>query len=220
MKKLSLLALVCGLIAVGAIAQTTVTIPAQTVTVNIPAQTITIPASSTTPPVVTPPVVTPGPTGVTWGYSNGQWNWAGDFTQNGTGVDYHHATANGLNGHAQDILFTSSVNWGLWLPYFAPGSAAYAYPNPGFTSLLISIRPTVTGQAFGIFMMRTGDVDPGCHLELLNYGPPTVAGQWSSYVVPLKDLCVAADKTLYKLGLQDHAAHPSSWEIDNVGFLR
>jgi hypothetical protein len=164
------------------------------------------------------PTSAAAPAGITWGYNDGKWNWAGDFTQNGTKVDYHHPTDQGFNGHKHSILFTSSGPWGLFLPYFAPGSTGYRYPNRGWTNLLISLKPGTTGETFGIHMEKTGDVDPGCHLELLDYGPPTVAGQWGSYVIPLKDLCVSGDPYLYKVAIATHKDSASSWEMDAIGF--
>src|ERR1700733_3917260 len=75
-----------------------------------------------TPPVVTPPVTTP-PTGVTWMYLNGVKTLAGDFTGNGTSVNYEHAvTGAQLNGGTKDIQLTVSgagEQWPYFLPYFA-----------------------------------------------------------------------------------------------------
>lgn len=167
---------------------------------------------------LTAPVTIPPPAGVTWGYFNGQWAWAGDFTQAGTSVNYKDTTGVPLSGQ-YDILFISGAPWGLWLPYFASGSAGYLYPNPGWTSLTISIKPKAAGQSFAIYFERTGDIDPGCHLDISKYGPVPVAGKWGTYTVPLKDLCLFGDPTLYKMGLQDQSGKPASWWVDNVGFM-
>lgn len=205
--------------AVQALGQTfTIPAPSCKAVITCQQQTFTIPVvTPVTPPVVIPPVVTP-PSGVTWGYFGGTWTWGGDFTGQGTSVDYHHATTTGLHGHTQSILIapagSATATWPYWLPYFA---ADYKLPNPGYTKLLFSIRPTVTGQAFGIHMEKVGDVDPGCHIELAPYGPASVAGVWASYVIPLKDLCTLGDPTLYKFLLQDHSATSTGWEVDEAG---
>jgi len=216
-------------------AQTACTlIPSHTVCVSLPARTVSVVGGTTPPPPMTctlpevltngvcgPPAITPPPpTGVTWGYTNGKLSYAGDFTLGGTSVDYHHATDSGLNGHTQDIAFASSGNWGLFLPHFADGNVGYRYPNPGYTKLLISVKPSVTGDTFGLYFVREGDIDTAqnCHVELLKYGPPTVAGKWGSYVIPLADMCVLGDKTLYKFGLQNHAGRATAWEMDDIGF--
>jgi len=166
-------------------------------------------------PVPTP---TPVPAGVTWMYLNGVKTLAGDFSGPGTRVDYNHAvTGDQLNGGTHDIQITTSgegVKWPYFLPYFA---ANYKLPNPGWTKALISIKPTVTGQAFGVHMERVGD-QPLASVELLNYGPPTVAGKWSSYVIPLKDLGTLGDASLYKILIQDHSANSAGFEVDALGF--
>lgn len=151
-------------------------------------------------------------------YLNGANAVAGDFTGSGTQVNYSHTvTGDQLNGGTKDIQLTTSgagQQWPYFLPYFA---ANYKLPNPGWTNVLISIKPTVTGQAFGVHMERVGD-QPLPSVELLNYGPPTVAGKWSSYVIPLKDLGTYGDATLYKILIQDHSATSTGWEVDAFGF--
>lgn len=168
-------------------------------------------------PVITPPPPPPPP-GVTWMYLNGVKTLAGDFTGANTHVDYNHAvTGNQLNGSTRDIQLTTSgvgVQWPYFLPYF---SADYKLPNPGWTKLLISIKPTVSGQVFGCHMERVGD-QPLPSVELMAYGPASIAGVWASYVIPLKDLGTLGDATLYKLLLQDHSATSAGWEMDAIGF--
>lgn len=187
-----------------------ITIPAKTITVTIPSYTVTIPD-----PVPTPvPTPTPAPSGVTWMYLNGAKHLAGDFTGQGESTDYAHATMSGFNGGTTDILITSSVDWGYFIPYWA---ANYALPDPGWTYLLLSLKPTITGDTFGIHAERVGDA-PLPSIELMKYGPAAVAGKWSSYVIPLKDLGVLGDATLYKVVLGTHTDGPDSWEMDAIGF--
>ena len=206
---------------IGSVSAQTINLPAQkctaVTTVTCQGSSVTLPG---TPPVVTPPVVTPPPTssGVTWMYLNGMKTLAGDFTGGGTQVNYSHkVTGDQLNGDTTDIQLTTSgggQEWPYFLPYFA---ANYKLPNPGWTKVLISIKPTVTGQSFGAHMERVGD-QPLPAVELLNYGPATVAGKWSSYVIPLKDLGTYGDATLYKILIQDHSATSQGFEIDALGF--
>jgi hypothetical protein len=169
-------------------------------------------------PLIGQPVTTPPPPGVTWMYLNGVKTLAGDFTGANTHVDYNHTvTGAQFNGHTQDIQLTTSgtgVQWPYFLPYFA---ADYKLPNPGYTKLLISIKPTVSGQVFGMHMERVGD-QPLASVELMSYGPASVAGVWASYAIPLKDLGTLGDATLYKLLLQDHSATSAGWEMDALGF--
>jgi len=171
-------------------------------------------------PDATPPAMTALPTGVTWLYLNGKRTLAGDFTQSGTSVNYRHSTSDGYNGGTKDILFTSTAPWGLFLPYW---SANYSLPNPGWTYFYVAIKPTITGDTFGIYAEKVGDVDPGCHIELVTptgnaYGPAAKAGVWALYKVPLKDLCIEGDKALYKIAIKTHTASADSWELDALGF--
>jgi hypothetical protein len=166
-------------------------------------------------PAPTPtPTPTPLPSGVTWMYLNGVQTLAGDFTGNGETVDYERATTAGFNGGTKCILVTSSVPWGYFIPYWA---ANYQLPNPGFTKLLLSLKPTITGDTFGIHAERVGDVGLPS-IELASYGPPCVAGKWGSYVIPLKDLGVLGDATLYKVVLATHTPGPDAWALDAIGF--
>lgn len=204
-------------------------IPAHVVSFEIPETVIEIPdpvippvivppvvvPPIVTPPVVDPPVVTPG---VFWLYSDGRKYLAGDFTDNNTTVNYRNTvTGNQLHGHTESIKIApknATAPWPYFLPYFA---SDYKLPNPGYTKLLFSIKPTVTGQVWGIHMEKAGDVDPGLHIELAPYGPASVAGVWGSYVIPLKDLGTLGDPTLYKFVLQDHSATSKGWEMDSIG---
>lgn len=154
------------------------------------------------------------PSGVTWMYLNGAKTLAGDFTGQGNSTDYEHSTSSGYNGGTKDILITDPGAWGYFIPYWA---ANYMLPNPGYTYLIMSIKPTITGDTFSIHAERVGDagLPP---IEVMNYGPPAVAGQWGSYVIPLKDLGVYGDSTLYKVVIQTHTGAADSWEMDAIGF--
>jgi hypothetical protein len=168
---------------------------------------------------IPPPPPPPPPAGVLWMYLNGVKTLAGDFTGQGETVDYEHATAAGFNGGTKDILVTSSVPWGYFIPYWA---ANYALPNPGYTYLLLSLKPSLSGDTFGMHAERVGDAPlPGIELITAtgnSYGPPAVAGRWGSYKVPLKDLGVLGDATLYKVVLATHTDAPDHWELDAIGF--
>ena len=155
------------------------------------------------------------PSGVTWMYLNGVKTLAGDFTGQGESTNYENSTSSGYNGDTKDILITSTVPWGYFIPYWA---ANFALPNPGYTYLLFSLKPTLTGDTFGINAEKVGDVDPDCHIEVMNYGPAAVEGVWGTYKVPLTDLCVAGDSALYKVVIATHTGTPDTWEMDAIGF--
>ena len=94
--------------------------------------------------------------------------------------------------------------------------------NPGYTYLLLSLKPTITGDTFGIHAERVGDAPlPGIELVTASgnsYGPAAVAGKWGSCKIPLKDLGIVGDKTLYKVVLATHTGAADSWELDAIGF--
>jgi hypothetical protein len=157
--------------------------------------------------------------GVTWMYLNGVKTLAGDFTGSGEATNYENSTTSGYNGDTKDILITSSVPYGYFIPYWASN---YQLPNPGYTYLLLSIKSSITGDTFGIHAERDGD-SPLPGIELITgaggtYGPAAVAGKWTSYKIPLKDLGVLGDATLYKVVIATHTGSADSWEMDAIGF--
>jgi hypothetical protein len=152
--------------------------------------------------------------GVTWMYLNGVKTLAGDFTGQGESTNYQHATSSGYNGGTKDILITSGVPWGYFIPYWASN---YRLPNPGYKNLLFQIKPTITGDTFAIHAERVGD-SPLTSIELTNYCGAFTAGQWTSCTVPLSVLGVAGDSTLYKVVIATHTAKADSWEMDAIGF--
>lgn len=199
----------------------TFTVPALTATDKTTGATLAVPSFNITvsvpPAVAVPPpvVVAPPVAGITYMYLNGVKTLAGDFTANGETTDYNHATSAGYNGGTHDILVSSTVPWPYFLPYWA---ANYMLPNPGYTHLTLALKPSLAGDTFGIHAERVGDQALPA-IELTKYGPVPVAGQWGVYKVPLADLGVLGDKTLYKVLIQSHLATvPNSYELDAIGF--
>lgn len=171
----------------------------------------------TTPPPPPPTgggTTSPPPSGVTWMYLNGAKTLAGDFTGQGNTTDYQHATGSGYNGGTRDILISDPGPWGYFIPYWA---ANYRLPNPGYTYLIMSIKPTRTGDTFNIHAERVGDQGLPS-IDVMKYGPAAVAGKWGTYTIPLKDLGVYGDATLYKVVLQTNTNAGDSWEMDAIGF--
>lgn len=217
MRNLFLLALLIST----ALGAQTITVPAPSCSVVCQPVQIVIPPAVPLPPVcVTPEIlvsgvcVAPPPPTAKWMYLNGVKTLAGDFTGGGETTDYQHATTSGFAGGTRDILISSTVPWGYFIPYW---SANYRLPNPGYTQLILSLKPSVTGDTFGIHAERVGDVGLPS-IELLKYGPAAVAGKWASYVIPLKDLGVLGDATLYKIVLATHTSNADIWELDAIGF--
>lgn len=197
----------------------TVTIPSQTVTVLIPPQsvTVTLPAQTVAvtpapPVVVVPPIVVTGPTA--WGYHNGVWSWAGDYSY---AAKINYADTVG-SPPATDIAVTLTSAWGAWQPFMA---ANWKYSTVGYTKLTFSLKPTRAGQHWNVFFVGVGDValPAGCGKDVLKYGPAPVVGQWAAYTVPLADLCVGGGIDVYKFDIQDQTgAAVNTWYVNDVGF--
>jgi hypothetical protein len=189
------------------------------VTISSPTGGATLSTPSTATATINGSGSSASPSGVTWMYLNGVKTLAGDFTGSGESTNYQNSTTSGYNGGTKDILITSSVPYGYFIPYWA---ANYQLPNPGYTYLLLSLKPSITGDTFGMHAERVGD-SPLPGIELItasgnSYGPAAVAGKWGSYKIPLKDLGVLGDATLYKVVIATHTGSADSWELDAIGF--
>lgn len=197
---LTVAALLCGA-AGAATAPTTCTAPDGSV------------LSYTAPGVVVAPPTPPPASGIVYGYQNGVFSWGGDFTQTGTSVNYHDTVG---DPGRQDIAFSSSVQWGLYLPYFGSQSANYLIPNPGYKALTFGLKTTRAAGPFTVYFIRSGDLPTNCSVTL---SPAPQPGVWVTYTVSLASLCVATDKQLYKFGLQDHSGvAPTVWYMRDLGF--
>jgi hypothetical protein len=220
--------LIAGLLAAAAIAQTTFTIPPQTVTVTIPAQTVTIPAAVVVPPPPVPPVTA----GTSWVYHAGVFMWPGDWS--GTSTVMNYADTVGLPG-SKDISFKALSPWAYWLPYPPVATSGQAAGHPSFdttpySTLTLSIKPTVAGQNWSIGAYTytivngvfTGDIPTGTAVSnLAQYCTPAPAvGVWSVCNVPLTALGAAKLTTFYKVILQDQSNLSGDVTyINDVGFV-
>jgi hypothetical protein len=85
--------------------------------------------------------------------------------------------------------------------------------------LTFALKPTVANQKWNVYFVKVGDVPVGIYLNVSNYGPAPVVGQWATYTVPLSDLGVLGT-SIYKFCIQDQTGLSSnSWYVDNVGFV-
>ncbi len=200
-------------------AATTVNIPLQ-VTVTPTQVTIVVPGQTTVLPVPAAPIQPIPPTippaaGTSWGYYNGVFSWAGDYSYAAT-INYSSTATPAISG-SKVIAVTLKSAWGAWQPYMASN---WIYPTTGYTKLTFSLKPTVANQKWNVFFIGVGDVPlaPGCGKNVLSYGPAPVVGQWATYTVPLADLCVL-NQNVYKFDIQDQTGLSANvWYIDNVGF--
>lgn len=167
-------------------------------------------------------------------YSNGTFNWGGDFDYGGLQSDYQDTTG-GSNGDAKDIKVTVDGAYGGWLPYSGNLVTQWNMWAGAFGYLELDLKPTISGQKWGMSFVRVGDVpiyddtgtSPG--IDLADYGPAPVANTWGHYKIPLQDVLTdygpagtgpaVLENAIYKFGLQDKTGNASgTWYIDNVVF--
>jgi hypothetical protein len=162
--------------------------------------TVTVSATTSTPPA----------SGTSWVYYNGVFDWPGDYSYAAT-ADYTDTSGAPLSGK-YDIKVTTSP-WGGWLPY----AQNWNFNSVGYTKLTFSLKPTQANQTWNVYFVKVGDIPVGIYLDVLNYGPKPVVGQWATYTVPLADLGVL-NTSIYKFCIQDQSGNNNVWYVDNVGF--
>src|SRR6266702_8458829 len=102
--------------------------------------------------VIGTPTTTP-PAGSAWGYYNGVYSWAGDFSYSAT-PNYADTAGGPLSGPA-DIAVTLTGPFGAWQPYMA---SSFSWPSTGYTKLTFALKPTVPGQQWSSQFVGVGDV--------------------------------------------------------------
>jgi hypothetical protein len=173
----------------------------------------TTPVGTPVPPTPTPPSPTPpAPTANTsWVYYNGVFDWPGDYSF-AASADYGDTSGSPMSG-AHDIKITSNA-WGGWLPY----ALNWNFNAAPYSKLTFSLKPTRTDQTWQVYFVKVGDIPVGIAIDVTQYGPTPVAGQWGTYTVPLSVLGVAGT-SIYKFAIQDQTgANGNTWYVDNVGF--
>ena len=152
------------------------------------------------------------PPGTSWVYYNGVFDWPGDYSYVLV-PDYHDTTGNPLSG-GYDIKVSLTAAYGGWLPY----AQNWDFNSQGYTKLTFALKPTVANQTWSVYFVKVGDIPVGISVDVSNYGPAPVVGQWNTYTVPLSDLGVLG-MPIYKFCIQDKTGlSNNSWYIDNVGF--
>jgi hypothetical protein len=152
------------------------------------------------------------PPGTSWVYYDGDFDWPGDYSYVAV-PDYQDTSGNPLSG-PYDIKITLTAAYGGWLPY----AQNWDFNSQGYTKLTFALKPTVPNQQWTVYFVKVGDVPVGIYLNVLDYGPAPVVGQWNTYTVPLADLGVLG-QSIYKFCIQDKTGLANNvWYADNVGF--
>lgn len=221
-------ALLCGI----ASAQTTVTIPAQslkgsladgsTVAVAIAAQTITSSGGVVTPP----PVITPPPVAATaWVYHAGKQVWTWDLSFAG-GAKYNDVTGVPSAGPF-DVQFTVTAQWGGWQIAVnqtcqTSGGKTGCFDISPYSYLVFQMKPTVANQLLKSNFNAAGDVQDGTILyDLSAYcsgGSNPPVGQWETCKVPLSAYALPI-KSIFKVAIGDNTGKSANkLYFQEVGF--
>lgn len=202
------------------------TASAQTVNVPVPPQqcmaTCTTPA--TTVPYTPPVVIPPPPPNAAWVYYNGVFNWSGTFNYAGAASNFRDTSGVPLSG-GFDIAWS---NGGGFQPYYNAGCALVGgvannscFDLTPYTAFVIAIKPTATGQVWGLGLSSAGDTPDGAYItDISPYGPAVpVVGQWNVYKVPLSAFSLTTLKILkWRLQNQSSVNATSLTYLDNAGF--
>jgi hypothetical protein len=88
-----------------------------------------------------------------------------------------------------------------------------------YASVTFALKPTVANQTWTCFFTAVGATTSGPSINVLDYGPAPVVGQWGIYTIPLSVLGVSG-ATIQTMAIQDQTGLASNtWYVDNVGFL-
>ncbi len=163
-----------------------------------------------------------GSTGGTtsWVYHNGTFLWGGDLSYGGLQVNYSSTAGTPIDG-SYDI--SCKGNNGGFQPY-APNDDFDTTP---YKFLVISLKPTIANQTWISGFEAAGDVPKGVTLNITDFGPAPVPGQWNTYKIPLGagGYQLPAGVHIYKFMIQDQTANQSGykgptnvWYADDIAF--
>ncbi len=129
-----------------------------------------------------------------WFYMGGTlyaYNAAADLSGPNT-VNYADTTLSPPTGTADMAVTLGGPGGYLQAPSYSPGTWIYGMECGAFNYLNLTCKPIDSTQQWSISIHSRGTVGdiggPFLVLNLLNYGPAPVAGQWKTYKVPLVDL--------------------------------
>ena len=121
-----------------------------------------------------------------WAYYQGTQYWPGDYSY-GVSVNYADTTGQPPAG-TNDIMITANGAGGGFQPYSGKDVPTYDLEAGSFNYLVVSLKPTVSGQLWNIGIVSRlppGDVYNNALVSVTNYGPAPVVGQWATYKIPL-----------------------------------
>ena len=199
-----------------------------TLALSGPSGNATLSAPSTATVTISGSGASPG--NVFWIYHDGTFSWGGDYST--AAVPDYSSTAGAPESGPYDISITLTGQWGIWAPYAGGTVPMWDFDATGYKYITMDLRPTVSNQQWQFYFMQVGDVPiigPNGQQTMVNladYGPAPVAGQWATYKIPLSVVLTqyssgspVYETHVYKFGLQDQTGLSKNvWYLDNVGF--
>ena len=151
-------------------------------------------------------------------YGNGVFHWQGDWSW-GVSINYKDTNGAPLSG-PYDIGVTG-------IGGFQPYATNYNFNPSPYKYLVVSLKPTIPNQKWDSAFYAVGDVLTGHGVNVLNYGPAPVVGQWTTYKIPLGSggYNIPAGTDIYKFMFIDQTADQTNsgystnrWYVDNLYF--
>jgi hypothetical protein len=160
-------------------------------------------------------------------YSNGKYNWPGDYNSNATS-EYNHV-GDAQSPHTSCLKLTVTAPWGEWLPYSSAHGpyldVSTACAGKPATRLQFRLKATQANQVVSLYCIGAGDVPPPPgvpgYVSLAGVFP---VGVWVTQTVLLAQCGVGpglfSGDLLYKFGVQDKTGRASNiLYIDDVMLL-
>ncbi|MDB6104060.1 MAG: hypothetical protein JWO52_4059 [Gammaproteobacteria bacterium] len=172
--------------------------------------------SAITPPISAPPPPVPPPVGASFSvFQAGVFHWGGDYSW-GVTLNYRD-TAGAPRPGPFDIAVTG-------IGGFQPYATNFDFDPSPYRFLNFSLKPTIAMQTWQSHFYAVGDIAEGALVNVLNFGPTPVIGQWAAYKIPLRlggyELPASH---IYKFMIQDQTADQggfttNKWYVDNIYF--
>jgi hypothetical protein len=129
-----------------------------------------------------------------WVYSNGVYNWAGDFSYPAGEININYADTSGVPESGPfDIEVSYSAAGSGFQPYAGKTTTTWDMEGGSFNYISLDLKPTINADSWRIVMISRlppGDVYPWSAVQLSSYGPAPVAGNWATYKIPLSALTI------------------------------
>jgi lysophospholipase L1-like esterase/aryl-phospho-beta-D-glucosidase BglC (GH1 family) len=149
-------------------------------------------------------------------YQNGQFNWGGDYSY-AANVNYNSAPeAPTPTGDTKVATVTLTGSDGGYQPFAVNWNQSLINPDGSRKQYLSFQMYDPSNADKGIYAMKVGDIPAtDGSLDLSKYKGASQNG-WTTYNVPLSDLGLGNESSMYKFAIQDHAGAGATFQLDNI----